>query len=272
MQAAWWGFLEGWLLLVTVVLLWHRRALTQFLRRLRSGFPLWQMTGGLVGASLIIGQAAAISTMGVALFTVLVVCGQTIMSLAVDRWGLAPGGRRAVTPLRTLGAMLMIAGVALALSGRSGATGLAPLLVLAVLGIGCLLPFQFAFNAQIAQVSGSALVAALVNFTVGTAMLTTVMVLRGETFAQPPSPLIHPAVWLAGFLGVFAVLIAARVVPSVGVLVFGLLIVTGQLVFSLLIDGLFAVVTLSAALVAGVLLCVVAVIAGSWPRRVRTAA
>ena len=262
-EAAWLGFLEGLLALVVIVGIWQRAALRRFGHALREGFPRWQMLGGMVGATMIMGQAGTIPVLGVALFAVLLVSGQTLMSLVVDTWGLAPGGRRPVTGARVLGAVLTIVGIALAVAGRMHVGSLSIGLVLTVIGIGALLPFQFAFNAQVGRAARSPLVAALVNFTVGSLMLSGVLLIRGGGLVRPPSPLDNPGVWAAGLLGVFAVIVAALVVPTVGVLVFSLLMVCGQLVFSLLVDVAAGQVRVTGTLVAGVLVCVVAVIVAS---------
>lgn len=276
-EAAWLGFLLGLaaLIVVNVARARQRDSLRRFSRALMNGFPPWQLVGGLAGATMIISQAAAVPTLGVALFSVLLVSGQTIMSLGVDRWGLAPGGHRPVTPARTLGAVLTVIGVALAVSGRISVGSVAIWWVLAIILVGSLLPFQQAFNAQIAGAAGSPLVAALVNFTVGAIALTLVMLSRwvfaGVEFSRPPSPLDHPTAWAAGLLGVFFVLVAAVVVPRVGVLVFGLITIAGQLIASLVIDALGGQIEVSTSLISGTVLCVVAVGIGSLRRTPRLA-
>lgn len=267
-QAAFWSFLIGLALLVVIVSCRsdQRRAAVRFGRALRDGFPRWQTLGGLAGATMIIGQAASVPVLGVALFTVLLVAGQTVMSLAVDRWGLAPGGRRAVTTARVLGAVLMIVGVTLAASGRLSGDVVWWWLA-AITVVGALLPFQQAVNAQVAAAARSPMVAATVNFAVGSVALASAVVVRAlldvAPLAVPPSPLEHPVVWSAGPLGVFFVAVAAVAVPRLGVLVFGLITIAGQVVASLVIDAVGDAVPVTATLVLGVLLSVVAVVVGS---------
>jgi transporter family-2 protein len=268
-QAAWLGFLAGLVALLLVVAGRSRqRAATVRLRdSLSAGLPAWQTLGGVAGATMIISQAAAVPVLGVALFTVLLVGGQTSMGLAVDRWGLAPGGRRAITRRRLLGVVLMVGGVALAASDRLLGGGVAWWWLPAIAAVGAGLPFQQAYNARVAGAAGSPIVAAAVNFTVGSTALTAAVLLRwalaGIAPAVLPSPLEHPAVWTAGLLGVFFVFSAAIAVPRLGVLVFGLITVAGQLLASLTIDVYSGQVVVTPALAAGVLLCVVAVVTGS---------
>lgn len=54
-------------------------------------FPLWYLGAGAVGAFVVYGQALAVPLVGVALFTVAIVTGQTLGSLFVDRIASAPG-------------------------------------------------------------------------------------------------------------------------------------------------------------------------------------
>ena len=90
-------------LLVLTVLLALLPAWRRDLRRLREAvasgdLPRWQTFGGLAGAALVATQGLSVETIGVALFVVAVVAGQTSSALVVDHYGLGPAGRAAVTP------------------------------------------------------------------------------------------------------------------------------------------------------------------------------
>ena len=127
-----------------------RSALRGLPEQLRNrAIPWWAMLGGLAGASFVAAQSITVSALGVALFTVATVAGQTGMSLAVDRWGLGPTGMLPVSALRVLAAFLATVAVAVAASGRpsDSGDGAAAFVVLALLA-GAAVAFQAAFNGR----------------------------------------------------------------------------------------------------------------------------
>lgn len=269
-EVAWISFLVALAATLVIVAVWQRDALGQFLGSLRSGFPAWYLVGGLVGACLVMTQAASVPLLGVALFGVLIVSGQTFSSLGVDRWGLVPGGRRYLTTPRVVGAALMIVGVVMASAARLAVADIAPVWLILVMVVGALLPFQLAANAQNARVSGSPLVAAMVNFAVGGLALTLLVLVRvfaGYGLSAVPSPIARPDFWSGGLLGVIGIAIAALVVPWLGVLVFGLVSIAGLLVSSLLLDLIGGEIQVTSLLIAGVVVCVMAVVVGSMRGR-----
>ncbi len=146
-----------------------RSGLSHVVPALRAGLLRpWHFLGGLAGATYVLGQAGTVALIGVALFTVGVVAGQTVSGLAVDKFGTRTAGRRAVTWPRTLGAVLMVGAVGVAVGGDlvDAELGRVWVLVLPVLaGMG--MAVQQAFNGRIGAVVDSPLTAALVNFTGG---------------------------------------------------------------------------------------------------------
>ena len=105
---------------------------------------------------------------------------------------------------------------------------------------GFLQTFQQAVNGQVAMRTGDALVATFVNFAIGTAALVLALAVEhlivGHARNAPPDPSAQPLLWTGGVLGVVWIMIAARVVRPLGVLVFALLSLGGQLVGSLALD------------------------------------
>ena len=83
--------------------------------------PRHQLLGGICGAFLLVCQGLTVATIGMAVFTVAVVAGQTASSLLVDRVGVGPGGQQPVTARRAAGAGLALGAVMLAVSHRLGA-------------------------------------------------------------------------------------------------------------------------------------------------------
>lgn len=221
-----------------------RRALSQLRTGLRRHvIPRWLLIGGLGGATFVAAQGIAVPVVGVALFTVALVAGLTTNSLVVDRVGLGPGGVRPASTPRVAGAMVAIVGVGLAVSGQfDGAVnpGLVIVPMLLTFVAGTLVAAQQAINGRLAQAAGSPLAAALVNFIVGFTALAVVALIWEVTddtqVTLPPAPWDQPLLWLGGPLGVTFVAVAAYTVKGLGVLLFSLLSIVGQLIGGVLID------------------------------------
>ena len=192
----------------------------------RSGPQLrwWALLGGLGGATFVASQGLVVPSLGVALFTVAVVAGQTGNSLVADRLGVGPGGRRPVTLPRVVAALLCIVGVGIAVSGDLGDARVSIGLLLLALTAGALVAFQQGLNGRVSVAAGSPFVAAGVNFIVGTAALLTIATLvenfDGTPFVAPPALWSEPVLWLGGPIGVAFVTVAAFAVRSLGVLLF----------------------------------------------------
>src|SRR5699024_5968510 len=196
---------------------------------LRSGrLRPWQCLGGLGGALCVGGQSLAVGVLGVALFTVGVVAGQTLSGLFVDRAGLGPGGAQAPSVPRVLGALLAIAGAGWASVGAVGDVGGAQLVLLVLpLLAGAAMAVQQAVNGHVGVVANSPFTASLVNFTAGTAALVigwgVGLLVRGGPTGAPDNPVLY----LGGLIGVVVIALSAYIVKLTGVLLFGLSMVSG---------------------------------------------
>ena len=71
-------------------------------------FPPVYLAAGAIGAFFVFSQSLTIGLLGVALFTVATVMGQTLSGLLVDRMGLGPAGKRSATPMRIIGVLLTV--------------------------------------------------------------------------------------------------------------------------------------------------------------------
>ncbi|WP_246001864.1 DMT family transporter [Allorhizocola rhizosphaerae] len=192
----------------------------------------WQMLGGLCGAFLVATQGLTVASIGVAVFTVAVVAGQSASSLAVDRAGLAPGGAHPVTFNRGLAAILCVIAVVIAVGDRLGdarAIGLAVLPALAGIGIA----WQQGMNGFVRQAADGALPATFVNFAVGTIALVVVMLFHRVPATLPTEPWLY----LGGPLGIAFIAVAAAIVRRIGVLLLGLGTIAGQISGALVIDS-----------------------------------
>ena len=202
--------------------------------------PWWVLGGGLAGALYVSGQGVTIDALGVALFTVATVAGQTGLSLIVDRYGLGPTGAVPVTLARVLAAVLATAAVWIASSGRGdGGGGSRAFLLLAFLA-GAAVAFQAAFNGRVAVATGEPTVAALVNFVVGLTVLMTVLAVQApaaDGAAGSLAPVAdQPWLLVGGFMGLLFVVTAAWTVRALGVLLFSLVVLAGTLIGAVAVD------------------------------------
>ncbi|MEU8296693.1 DMT family transporter [Micromonospora sp. NPDC048909] len=214
-----------------------RRGLVAVRRALAAGaLRPWQCLGGVCGAFLVATQGLTIGTLGVAVFTVAVVAGQSGSSLAVDRAGIGPTGRQAVTAQRLTGAALTVAAVLLAVSDRLGDPGALVLAVLPLLaGIG--IAWQQAVNGRVRAAADSALTATLINFAVGTVALLVAFAIDIAVRGWPAGSLpTEPWLYLGGPIGIVFIALAAAIVRFTGVLLLGLATIAGQIVGAVLLD------------------------------------
>jgi len=225
------------LLLVVVPLMPRGRAGIGKLRDAVRGHELriWQCLGGVGGAFLVATQGLTVGALGVAVFVVAVVAGQTGSSLLVDRAGLGPAGSQPFTWPRIIGAALTLFAVAGAMSGPMDGH-LALWLVVLPLLAGCGIAVQQAVNGRVRHSTDSALTATLLNFAIGTTALAVVwLVVR--LFHGAPHPLpSDPWLYLGGPLGIVFIGVAAAVVRWTGVLLFGLATIAGQLIGAVALD------------------------------------
>ena len=236
-------------------------------------FPPYYVLAGCIGALFVFAQSFTVVLLGVALFTVAAVTGQTLSGLLVDRLGIGPAGKRPITGIRVLGSGLTVAAVAWAVSprfsaGESGLQLLLPLLLPVLAGF--LMSFQQAMNGTATVHYGSPIAATLVNFIAGAALLWVAWLVK-LAVAGAGNPL--PGQWwlyLGGPLGCIFIGVGALLVRSLGVLVTGLGMIAGQLLGSLGLDLILPVPGTVIALptVLGTVLTLGAIILATlpWPR------
>ena len=236
-------------------------------------FPPYYVLAGCIGAFFVFAQSFTIGLLGVALFTVAAVTGQTLSGLLVDRMGIGPAGKRPITGIRVLGSVLTVAAVAWAVSpkfsaGESGLQLLVPVLLPLLAGL--LMSFQQAMNGTATVHYGTPIAATLVNFIAGGALLWVAWLIK-LAVAGAGNPL--PVQWwyyLGGPLGCIFIGIGALLVRSLGVLVTGLGMIAGQLLGSLGLDLIVPVPGTVVALptVLGTILTLGAIVLATlpWPK------
>jgi len=109
-QAATFSFLVGTAALVIVASFWKGGlgGLGQVGRA-----PWWALVGGLLGAVYVTVALVAVRTLGASGLTAVVIAGQLIISVVIDRFGLLGVARQHIGAGRILGLLLLVAGVIL---------------------------------------------------------------------------------------------------------------------------------------------------------------
>jgi transporter family-2 protein len=209
------------------------------LRRVRAArLPWWQYIGGVLGAVSVAGTALAAPVLGVALLTVVQVCGTSMGGIATDRIGLGQSGRVPMTGIRLASALVAIAAVAVSQFGRPiGHIAVGMLAFILVLGL-CR-PVQVALNGRVTAAAINVGSASLVNAVLGTSALLVAMV--GFRMAGHLSFGSWPSGWWLYLGGLLALVVTGSnmvTVQSIGVLRTGLSALAGQISGGLLLDAL----------------------------------
>ncbi len=257
------------LAIMTVFVLISRSArsgLRKLWAAMRAGtFPVWAVLGGAAGAFLVLSQGVSAGILGVALFTVGVVAGQTTFGVILDYWGAGPGGKIAPSGRRVTGVLLCLVAVGITVSGQLGSNAGSLLWFLMPLAAGLGTAWQPAVNGRVRAFTGSAVSATFVNFVVGTSVLVIVTGGRALFVGLPTHFPSEPWLYFGGAIGCLFIAGMAVFVKRTGVLLLGLAGVSGQLSCSLLLDLIFPLEpsAIPVATVIGVAVALCAVIVSS---------
>ncbi|MBK9738070.1 MAG: DMT family transporter [Actinobacteria bacterium] len=241
LEAAVFSFGSG-LVLVTIIAIVFpriRHGVARIPGAIASGeLAWWQILGGVMGGFFVGVQSATVPLLGVAVFSVATVAGQSSNSLLVDRAGLGPAGKQPITAPRVVSAVLAIIAVAIAVSNRFQSGNLSILALFLAFCAGLLIAVQAAINGRVARATQHPMSAAWLNFFFGTAALAAAFGLAWAfTDVDPTVPSDGPWwMYLGGVVGLAFIAIASWVVPIVGVLYFALTSIAGQLSGALLLD------------------------------------
>lgn len=269
--AAFISFGSGLVILALASIVWRpgRQGIGRVVVALRErSIPWWLVLGGVGGAVFVLGQGLTVGALGVALFTIAVVCGQTVSSLLIDHRGLARMPATPATPRRILGAALAVVAVGIAVSDRLRPD--APYLALIIpLVAGLLVGWQQAVNGQVRQVAGSAFTATFGNFLVGTVVLGIALLVHFAVTGWTADLSGEWWLYIGGLLGCVFIAAQAIIVRLTGVLLLGLALLAGQLVASVALDLLLPVsgTGLHLVTVVGSALVLVAVVVAALPGR-----
>ena len=214
-----------------------------------NGASWWMFTGGVLGSFVLVGCIALFPILGAVQTTVLPIFGQIIMGVMADAFGWFGYERKMLSLAGAAGVILLVAGIICTvilpgrLPGRSGKVkaGVAPnRLFWQLIGIlaGMASAAQAAVNGRLGVVTGSSLLASCIS--VGTVCTIVALInlgqgnfktLRHLTGEKPP--------WWSltgGLFGVCVVYLSAFAAPRIGTGMLMIFLVSGQLLFSILIQ------------------------------------
>jgi transporter family-2 protein len=232
----------------------------------RKEIARWKLLAGVFGGSFVAFQSHIVPLIGVAIFSVASIAGQTAMSLVVDRIGLTGGGKKLISIRRVLAAFLTVIAVLVSVWDRIDANNLSIFAVSTGCVAGAIVAVQRALNGQINEHSHQSFATSLLNFSTGALFLVVVMIFGVALGFTDLSPLPAGPWWIytGGVIGVIYIAFTSTIVQHLGVLTFTLFSVGGQLAASLIIDLVSPTdgASLSVYLVIGLAMTYVGVIAG----------
>ena len=268
-EAALVSFSSG-LLIIALIAVFNPR-IKEGVRNLRTAvnaksIPRWTLFAGMLGGSFVAFQTSVVPLVGVAVYSVASIAGQTASSLVVDRIGLTGGGKKHITPRRVFAALVTVIAVLVSVFDRIEASNLSFIAVAGAGLAGAIVGFQRALNGQINEMSKQSFTTSLLNFIMGTTFLTVLLTALVLMNHAKLVPLPNGPWWIytGGVIGVVYIAFTSTIVQHLGVLNFTLFSTGGTLFGSLLIDFYSPSegVHVSGYLVAGLILTYLGVIVG----------
>jgi len=269
LQAALVSFTSGLIIIVVIAL--FNPSIKEGVRTLRSAviakaIPPWTLFAGMLGASFVAVQTQIVPLIGVAIYSVAAIAGQSAISLVVDRIGLTGGGKKEITPRRVTAAFVTVFAVFISVADRLDGKDLSIAAVILGVLAGAIVGVQRALNGQINEHSQQSFTTSLLNFAMGTTFLLVLLLFAMTLGGMKLSPLPAGPWWIytGGAIGVLYVAFTSTIVQHLGVLTFTLISVGGQLAGSLLIDLYSPTdgVQVSIYLVSGIVLTYLGVLVG----------
>lgn len=204
----------------------------------RRELPRWTLFAGALGGSFVAVQTHIVPLIGVAIYSVASIAGQTAASLIVDRIGFTGGGKKHITPRRIGAAFFTVFAVLISVLDRIDAKDLSLFAVLLGCIAGAIVGVQRAMNGQINEHSHQSFTTSFLNFIMGTTFLVIFLAILAifsseKIVALPAGPW---WIYTGGVIGVVYIAFTSTIVQHLGVLTFTLFSVGGQLLGSLLID------------------------------------
>ena len=240
-QAALVSFSSG-LFFITIYAIFSPK-IKEGIKRLRSAvsrgeIPKIRLLAGSLGGAFVALQTSVVPLIGVALYSVASIAGQSAVSLLVDRIGLTGGGVKLISPRRISAAFITVFAVLVSVIDKLEADNFQLFALLLALIAGALVGVQRALNGQINGHSQNSYTTSLLNFITGTSFLTLfiiILIALGRVELEP-LPIGPWWIYTGGVIGVIYIAATSLIVQHLGVLTFTLFSVGGQLIASLLLD------------------------------------
>ena len=267
-EAAVYSFGSGFLVLNIIALANPRvrQGIRRIVAGVRSGaLPAWRLSAGIMGGIFVAIQTFTVPIIGVALLSVVMIAGQTLASLIVDRIGITGGGKQPITLRRVLAAVITIMAVLVAVWEEIQVANISVLPIVIVFVGGFMIGVQRALNGQINDISEQSFSTTWLNFFMGTSTLVILLIFntaRGQDLVGlPTSPW---WIYWGGTIGVLYIASSSVIVAKIGVLSFTLFATGGQLIGSLIFDLIAPPenVKVGINLVLGILITYVGVVVG----------
>ena len=204
----------------------------------RREIPAWTLFAGTLGGTFVAIQTHVVPVIGVAIYSVASIAGQTAASLLVDRLGITGGGKKQITWRRLASAIFTVFAVFISVYDRIEGANLALFAVFLAGVAGAVVGVQRALNGQINEHSHQSYTTSFLNFIMGTSFLSIFLLLLiafggASLTALPAGPW---WIYTGGVIGVIYIAFTSKIVQHLGVLTFTLFSVGGNLLGSLLID------------------------------------
>ena len=269
LQAAFISFSSG-LLLIAIISIFNP-SIKNGARKLRAAVAAkeiapWTLFAGALGGAFVAVQTQIVPLIGVSIYSVASIAGQSATSLLVDRIGFTGGGKKPISPRRIAAAVVTVLAVLVSVLDRIDARNLS-LIAVALAGLaGAIVGVQRALNGLINEHSGQSFTTSLLNFIMGSsalgiALLFAVAIGKVEFVALPAGPW---WIYMGGTIGVIYIAFTSTIVQHLGVLTFTLFSTGGQLIGALFIDIYSPTegVSVSAYLVSGIVMTFLGVLVG----------
>jgi transporter family-2 protein len=227
------------LIIITAVSLKDRQGLIAMWSAVKHGrLKWWELIGGMGGGFFVAVQATTVPIIGVGIFTICIIGGQTASSLLVDKWGISPRGKQLITLPRVFAAVMTLIAVTVAVYPDLGKSTFKFAPVFFGLLVGGIVSFQQALNSRVNEHTKRPIASAWLNFLMGTFVLSIALAIdlaRGATIGALPH---QWWVYMGGPIGLIFISVSAFTIKHTGVLNFLMFSVSGQLFGAILLDWL----------------------------------
>jgi transporter family-2 protein len=269
LQAAFISFSSGFLL-IALITIFHPGIRTG-VKKLRTAVAAkeiapWTLFAGALGGAFVAVQTQIVPLIGVAIYSVASIAGQSATSLIVDRIGLTGGGKKPISLRRIAAAVVTVLAVFVSVLDRIDAKNLS-LIAVAFAGLaGAIVGVQRAMNGLINEHSQQSFTTSLLNFIMGSGALGIVLLIAIAIGKVKFVPFPHGPWWIymGGTIGVIYIAFTSTIVQHLGVLTFTLFSTGGTLIGALLIDIISPTkgVSVSTYLVSGIVMTFLGVVVG----------